>query len=191
MPMHRIRLLPKALHPCCHMKHHFHTAQLKKQRAMSHKTSLMPEATPASKSDIYIELYSPSTTFLETTHKYFNSRFIPNISQFNQKSSSRQSKMNATPQNSHGQGVSHATHHSKVPEKVQEAAPASLERKLPENVHSLSSFLFWKLKAHKISGSSNGQVGAEQRQHQCLARQRWRRSKHRSAEAAGEVAGEC
>ena len=43
--------------------------------------------------------------------------------------------MSAAQQNAHGQGVSHATDHSKVPEKIQEAAPAGLERKLPENVH--------------------------------------------------------
>ncbi|PMD27076.1 hypothetical protein NA56DRAFT_725907 [Hyaloscypha hepaticicola] len=43
--------------------------------------------------------------------------------------------MSTAPQNAHGQGISHATDHSKVPEKIQEAAPASLERKLPENVH--------------------------------------------------------
>lgn len=37
-------------------------------------------------------------------------------------------------QNEHGQGVSHAIDNSKVPGKVQEAAPVGLERKLPEKV---------------------------------------------------------
>ncbi|KAI8940402.1 hypothetical protein NX059_004093 [Plenodomus lindquistii] len=42
-------------------------------------------------------------------------------------------------QNQHGQGVSHATGDSKVPAKVQEQAPASLEKNLPNKVHDTGS----------------------------------------------------
>ncbi|RDW92452.1 hypothetical protein BP5796_01846 [Coleophoma crateriformis] len=38
-------------------------------------------------------------------------------------------------ENERGQGVSHAINDSKVPSKVQEAAPVGLEKKLPENAH--------------------------------------------------------
>ena len=77
--------------------------------------------------------------------------------------------MSAAQQNAHGQGVSHATDHSKVPEKIQEAAPAGLERKLPENVRYTfprspsPSFPFEKLQAYKKSGSSNGRLNAQKR----------------------------
>ncbi|KAK3310043.1 uncharacterized protein B0T15DRAFT_481539 [Chaetomium strumarium] len=37
--------------------------------------------------------------------------------------------------NQHGQGASHATGHSKVPGKVQEAAPQGLEEALPDKLH--------------------------------------------------------
>jgi hypothetical protein len=37
-------------------------------------------------------------------------------------------------QNQQGQGVSHATGDSSVPQKVQEKAPQGLEEKLPESV---------------------------------------------------------
>jgi len=41
-------------------------------------------------------------------------------------------------QNEYGQGKSHATGDSIVPDKVEELAPESLERKLPESVCVLS-----------------------------------------------------
>jgi hypothetical protein len=41
--------------------------------------------------------------------------------------------------NEHGQGASHATGQSKVPGKVQEAAPKGLEEALPDKVCSDSS----------------------------------------------------
>lgn len=37
-------------------------------------------------------------------------------------------------ENKHGQGVSHATDHSKVPGKVQQKAPQGLEESLPDSV---------------------------------------------------------
>jgi hypothetical protein len=37
--------------------------------------------------------------------------------------------------NKHGQGQSHATGESHVPQKVQEAAPKGLEEALPDKVH--------------------------------------------------------
>jgi hypothetical protein len=36
--------------------------------------------------------------------------------------------------NQHGQGASHATDHSKVPQSVQNKAPKGLEEKLPDSV---------------------------------------------------------
>jgi len=38
-------------------------------------------------------------------------------------------------QNEYGQGESHATGHSKVPESVQRKAPEGLEESLPDSVH--------------------------------------------------------
>jgi hypothetical protein len=40
-----------------------------------------------------------------------------------------------TDQNQHGQGKSHATGDSMVPDRVQRAAPEGLEKKLPDSVH--------------------------------------------------------
>ncbi|CAO2656603.1 Nn.00g054060.m01.CDS01 [Neocucurbitaria sp. VM-36] len=42
-------------------------------------------------------------------------------------------------QNEHGQGVSHAAGDSKVPQKVQEQAPAGLEKNLPNSIHDTGS----------------------------------------------------
>jgi hypothetical protein len=38
------------------------------------------------------------------------------------------------PQNGRGQGISHATDESEVPQSVQNKAPRGLEEKLPDNV---------------------------------------------------------
>ncbi|KAK3081689.1 hypothetical protein LTS18_003871 [Coniosporium uncinatum] len=42
-------------------------------------------------------------------------------------------------QNEHGQGASHASGDSKVPDKVQEKAPKGLEESLPDSVHPTGS----------------------------------------------------
>ncbi|KAJ4345443.1 uncharacterized protein N0V89_011573 [Didymosphaeria variabile] len=42
-------------------------------------------------------------------------------------------------QNEHGQGVSHATGGSKVPDTVQQKAPQGLEESLPNKVHDTGS----------------------------------------------------
>jgi len=41
--------------------------------------------------------------------------------------------------NQHGQGESHASAHSKVPESVQREAPKGLEESLPDSVHPTGS----------------------------------------------------
>ncbi|KAL9117454.1 MAG: hypothetical protein Q9187_006008 [Circinaria calcarea] len=41
--------------------------------------------------------------------------------------------------NEHGQGASHATGDSVVPDKVQDVAPKGLEKSLPDTVHDTSS----------------------------------------------------
>jgi len=42
-------------------------------------------------------------------------------------------------ENERGQGVSHATGQSSVPDSVQQAAPAKLEHELPDSVHDTNS----------------------------------------------------
>ncbi|KAF2200411.1 hypothetical protein GQ43DRAFT_373921 [Delitschia confertaspora ATCC 74209] len=44
-----------------------------------------------------------------------------------------------TNQNEYGQGASHATGDSKVPGKIQQAAPQGLEESLPNKVHDTGS----------------------------------------------------
>ncbi|RMZ71331.1 WD40 repeat [Pyrenophora seminiperda CCB06] len=46
----------------------------------------------------------------------------------------KQSSIRMSSTNQHGQGASHATGQSAVPNKVQEAAPKGLEESLPESV---------------------------------------------------------
>ena len=45
----------------------------------------------------------------------------------------------STRQNAQGQGISHATGDSKVPGRIQEFAPKSVEDNLPESIHPTGS----------------------------------------------------
>ncbi|CAE7023716.1 hypothetical protein P3342_005279 [Pyrenophora teres f. teres] len=51
----------------------------------------------------------------------------------------KQTSIRMSSTNEHGQGASHATGQSAVPNKVQEAAPKGLEEGLPESVHPTGS----------------------------------------------------
>jgi hypothetical protein len=58
-------------------------------------------------------------------------------------------------QNDQGQGVSHATGESKVPQKVQEKVPAGFEKGLPDSVCLIFSFSH---SPYQISSKSDNAV---------------------------------